>query len=295
MGLFDGLFDSGATKTLNSGNTTGNKYDSKGLGYSEKYTTKALNELEEGESAGTGALTSGYNTGRTDLTDAEAQSLGYYDTGMADATAYSQQGIDAQKGLYDRGVQGIDDYTALINDPDSIYDSKVYQSMVDRGTEALNREANSRGMLSSGNNTQDLMDYWAGTGMDWYKTQAGMYDPYFGLAQGGAAGMQSGYESQADTAKWGATGKAGTATNAGNSLSQLSQTYGQNMSDAETRYAALEAELLAQQGKTGNASYGKRGTAARETAQDVASAKAAEEKSKWSALLGLGTAAIGAI
>jgi hypothetical protein len=293
LDLFGSASD--AKKTLYGGEATGTSLDKKGLSYSERYNTKALNELGSSSAAGTNALTYGYNTGRTDLTDAEAQALGYYDTGAADATAYSQKGIDTQEGLYDRGVQGIDDYTALINDPDSIYDSKVYQSYEDRGIEELNRLANSRGMLSSGNNTQDVLDYMAGTGMDWYKTQAGMYDPYFGLAQGGAAGMQQGYESQADTAKWGATGKAGVATNTGNSLSQLAAAYGKNVSDATSQTARDRAQLLANQGRLGNESYGSRATAARGTARDSANADSAANKESWSAILGLGKAAIGAV
>lgn len=295
MGLFDAFSSSDERKTLQQGNAAGNSYDKKGLRYSEKYTNKAADAATSGTNTGLTYLGNTYGTATDAVNTGATSAYGYLDQGASDASGAIQQGIDAQKGLYDRGVTGIDDYYELLTNPDSIYNSQIYQSNYQQGVDELNRVANSRGMLSSGNNTQDIIDYTMKHGLDYWDTTLGNYEPFFGLASSGASGMQSGYTDLGNLYEALGQNKAGVATNTANSLASLASEYGKNASGVVTDQGKALAAIYGNQGTTGANTYSGMGDSTRDTYTSVANADSAANANIWSALLGLGSAAAGGV
>jgi hypothetical protein len=202
----------------------------------------AKGDINKGTKKGVGALQTGQTQANTAL-----------DTGVAQAAPYLENSAEAWRPLYDQGLQGVQDYYSLLNNPDAIYDSELYKGRETAGLEAINRGANARGMLASGNNTQDQIDYMRKGGLDYFNTMLQGYQPSFGLSQGGAAGL-SGVNTnlsnlynqlgtnKANVATGTASGKAGLYSNQGNSLAGLSQGQGQANADMYTnQYNANQA------------------------------------------------------
>jgi hypothetical protein len=177
MGLFD-IFSSGdEAKRLNSGFQQNKTLAQKGINYGSGYTTQGANALTSGAATGQDYLADANAMARGDITGATNNALGYLDQGVGQAAGYINQGIAPQQGLYDRGVGGIDAYSALLQNPDSIYDSELYKINEQRGIDGINRLANSRGMLASGNNTQDLANYMMGQGLSYWDTLTSLFRP----------------------------------------------------------------------------------------------------------------------
>lgn len=170
---------------------------------------------------------------------------------------YLDQGIAPQQALAAQGQQGIDYYGNLLGlngqeaASQAFQGSPGYQWQQEQGIEALNRAANARGMLASGNNTQDILKYSQGLASQDYYNQLNAAQPYFGLGQGAASGIQGGY-----------TNKAELAANTGGRLAD----YGW-------------------QSQTGI------GQAKADRANQVANAEQAGSANTWGAILGLGEAA----
>lgn len=117
--------------------------------------------------------------------------------GQQQAVGALGQGDRGNQRLYNRGEQGIDYYGQLLGlggnngqVQETLENIPGYQFARDQGLDSINRLANSRGMLSSGNNTQDLLRFSQGLADQNYFNYLGAAQPYFGLAQGAASGMQ---------------------------------------------------------------------------------------------------------
>ena len=191
----------------------------------------------------------GYGLASGDLNQAKTEGLGYLN-----------QGIAPQQALFNQGQQGVDYYGSLVGLPGSngagvqqtLQNIPGYQFAMNQGLDALNRTANSRGMLASGNNTQDILKYSQGLADQNYFNYLNSVQPYFGLGQNAAQGMQSGY-----------TNKSNLASNIGSQLAG----YGWNK---ETGIGNSNAQKF----------------------QDIAAAQQAGSGNLWSAILGLGSAAL---
>jgi hypothetical protein len=295
MGLFDIFSADSATKQLNSGLQQNKKYTQTGIRYNEGQNALGAGEIRSGAVTGQDYLADANAMARGDITGATNNALGYLDQGVGQAAGYINQGIAPQQGLYDRGTAGIDLYTSLLNDPGSYSLTPGAQFQIDTGAEALNRTANSRGMLTSGNNTEDILRLAQGVAsQDYYKNLAAR-QPYFGLAQSGAQGMQSGYNQLGGLYDQLGTNKANLAAASGNQLANLQSQYGANASNVATGASNQLADLYQNQGQIGAQAYTGLGTAAQDNATQIANAQSAADAMGWNALFGLGSMATGGL
>lgn len=191
---------------------------------------RGLSDINAGESAATGYLTSGtdaaraaLSAGRTDLGQGTQGALGRLDQA---AGAYaplsalgSKYGAATTLGLNALGVNGQPGIDAATG---AFRASPGYNFALDQGLEAINRGRNARGMLNSGNTDRDAQKFGMGLAdqnyQTWLTNLLGFTNPELG-ATGGAA-----------------TGIAGANTNAANVLNQG----GINLANLDTRLAGLE-------------------------------------------------------
>jgi hypothetical protein len=177
------------------------------------------------------------------------KAYGFQDVGQAGA-------IGAFQPLQQAGQQGMDAYWNLLQNPDSIYDSELYKSREAAGLDAINRGANARGMLASGNNTQDQLDYMRQGGLDYFNTLAGKYQPYFGLGQQAASGIAGAYSGTAANKANIATGTASGINSNYNNLGQASSDMYTNMANAGSAADANLWGAILGTGKLASSIYG---------------------------------------
>jgi hypothetical protein len=345
MGLFDAFSASDETQNFQQGFKKQKKFAEKGIKYGERYTGQGVDALEAGKEEGLGYLGDTYDTARGDVTQAGADALGrvdaataagqgYFDQGMdylnqGDAGfGYLGQGADTAAGIYDQalapwqqlsgmGTQGVDAHWNMLQNPDSVFDSELYKSRENAGIEGLNRVANSRGMLASGNNSQDILDYMRQGGLDYFNTLANQYQPYFGMAQNAAAGQanvlgqkagmydrlgqnQASFLANQAGAKAGLAQNqgqfagnmgqygAGLAQSQGNTLANLASQYGANAANAATGTGQNIANMYGNQGQIGAQAYSGLGGAASDMHTNIANANSAADANTWGAIMGLG-------
>ena len=162
--------------------------------FSDSGGKRAANQAYAAQKEG---LKKGYKKAATALSEAKTEGLGYLD-----------QGIEPYQGLLDQGQQGIDYYGRLLGlgggDPgqmQSVLENiPGYQFALNQGIEAINRRANAAGMLNSGNADIDAINYAQGLASQNYFDYLNAVQPYFGLGQNAAAGIQSGYTNKANLA-----------------------------------------------------------------------------------------------
>jgi hypothetical protein len=288
MGLLDAFSADSAKKNLYSGQQLNRDWGMMGSGYGEDWTGKGIAAIDSARGRGQDYLQDSNAIARGDITGATDQGLGYLDQGMDQAAGAIHQGIAPQQGLYDRGTAGIDLYTKLLNDPGSYSLTPGAQFQIDTGQEALNRTANSRGMLSSGNNTEDIMRLAQGiASQDYYKNLEAR-QPYFGLASQGAQGIQSGYNSLAGLYDNLGTNKARLASGEGTALANLESQYGQNASNLTADSGKTIAGLNQAQGLFGGKIRTDLGKSGQDMYGNIANAESAADAQGWNALLGLG-------
>jgi hypothetical protein len=286
MGLFDAFSADSAKKNLYQGQQLNRDWSMMGSKYGEQYTDKGVGAVEDARGAGQDYLADANAMARGDITGGTNNALGYLDQGMDQAAGSIQQGIAPQQGLYDRGVAGIDLYSQLLNDPGSYSLTPGAQFQIDTGTEALNRAANARGMLTAGNNTEDIMRLAQGiASQDYYKNLSAR-QPYFGLAQSGAQGMQSGYNQLAGIYDNLGANKARLASGEGTQLANLQSQYGQNASNVATGAGNTIADLYQDQGLFGGKVRTDLGASAQDMQTNVAKAESDANAKMWEAILG---------
>jgi hypothetical protein len=141
-----------------------------------------------------GGLKRGHREARRDLQRGERKAIGALN-----------QGNRANQRLYNRGEKGVDYYGQLLGlggnsgkVQETLEGIPGYQFARDQGLDSINRLANSRGMLSSGNNSQDLLRFSQGLADQNYFNYLGAVQPYFGLGQNAASGMQQNASQQAN-------------------------------------------------------------------------------------------------
>lgn len=210
---------------------------------------KAANQGYRSQTQG---LTKGYDLANQTLTDTNVTGQGYLD-----------QGITPWQTQLNQGNAGVDFYGQLTGLPgaenapgiqQTLEKIPGYQFSRDQGIEALNRSANSRGMLASGNNTQDILKFSQGLADQNYFDYLKSFAPYFNQQAGAASGIQGGYTNKAD----------------------------------------LAAGIGGKQADYGWQKYTGIGQAGADRANQVANAETAGSANLWSAILGLGSGLTGA-
>jgi hypothetical protein len=185
--------------------------------------------LTGGYQKGNRFLKNGLKKSTAALTEGKTEGLGYLDANTAKADTFAAQAADPYKDLYnDFAKPGMEGYWDLLTNPDSIYDSELYKSREAAGIDSINRGYNARGMLASGNNTQDQLDYMRRGGLDYFNTLLGGYAPYNQMGLAAAGGISGAYGNRADL--WSQLGrdKSGVATGtAGQIANNTMNTFGQ--------------------------------------------------------------------
>jgi hypothetical protein len=187
---------------------------------------------------------------------------GYVTPATDKAVASFERGIPAWDGISESGQAGIDYYGQLLGLPGSggpgvqqtLENIPGYQFARDQGIDSLYRTDNSRGMLASGNNSEDIMRFSQGLADQNYFNYLGAVQPYFGLGTAGAAGKQGIYNRIGDA-----------YIDRGNNLGQMAW-------NKETGIGQSGADMY----------------------MNSANAKSAADSNLWGAILGLGSAAASA-
>jgi hypothetical protein len=281
-----------------------------GLGYLTDQNAIARGDVTGAQTAGLGYLQDQNAIARGDITSAQDMGMGMLQQGADTAAGYYGQALTPWQQLSGMGTQGVQDHYNLISNPDSIYDSELYKSREAAGLDALNRGANARGMLASGNNTQDQIDYMRQGGLDYFNTLANQYQPYFGMAQNAAQG-QTGVlsnmaglydrlgQNQASLAQWGGGQLSGLADRLGQNQASLSQWGGGQLSGLADQLGVNQSNLAS--GTAGKLADNRQtqglktadnrmalGQAGQDTYGNIANAQSAADAMGWQALLGLG-------
>lgn len=218
-------------------------------------------------------ISEGYGEGRDDIREGRRGALDALNQGVGQAAGYYQQGITPFEDLFNLGKGGIEKYYGLLENPDGIYDSELYKTREQAGIDQLNRMANSRGMLASGNNTQDQLDYMKQSGLDYFNTLLSGYRPSFDLATSGAGGMQRGYESLGGLYENQGRGRANIITGAANQLNT-------------SRKGEADSRAGIKLGQGGQAV---------DMHTNTANANSAANANLWGAIMGLTNAAVGMV
>ena len=196
MGLFDIFDSSGGKKAAQQGYNAQTGGLNQGFNQSSQYADKAIGALKGGQNKAIGALNQGQN--------------------------YYKQALAPNQGMYDTGSQGVDLYGTLVGlngqqaASDAFQNSPGYNFQQEQGLQALNRTANSRGMLQSGNNTQDILKFSQGLASQDYYNQLNALSPYFGQQSQGAQGLTNTYGNLANNSANKANVYTGTANNIAN-------------------------------------------------------------------------------
>jgi hypothetical protein len=154
-------------------------------GYKKGYKT-AKKELGKGFKG----LKNDYAKAMDSIATGADTSLGYYDG--------FQPGIDAASGLYSDAI-GVNGAAGNARAEGAFTVSPGYEFQVNQGLDALDRRAASRGMLASGNNSIDTINYSQGVANqeygNWLNRLAGQQELGVGIA-GAQAGITTGAATQ---------------------------------------------------------------------------------------------------
>ena len=242
--LFD-IFDSGSGQAAAQDAFSAQKQGlNRGFGQAQQYGGKSIDALKGGQKKAIGALNQG--------------------------NRYYQQALAPNQTMFDQGTEGVDYYGQLVGlgggDPgqmqETLQNIPGYQFAQEQGIDALNRTANSRGMLASGNNSQDIMRFSQGLADQNYFNYLDALNPYFGQQQSGASGLTNTYGNMANNQANKANVYTGTAGNVANVQSGL-----------------------------GNLAYNTRvgiGQAGAQLSQDQYQAEQGASQNMWNAILGVG-------
>lgn len=248
-GLFD-IFDSGSGRQAaqQSRNATVGGINS-GLDFYKRQSGRADDALRSGQTNAVNALNQ--------------------------SGSYFKKALPQYRNMYDTGSEGVDYYGQLVGLGGDMEGAKEalagvpgYQFAQEQGLDALNRRANSRGMLASGNNTQDILKFSQGLADQNYFNYLNALNPYFGQQQAGANGLANTYGNLAG-----------------------------NQADIANVYTNTAANLANNAKSLGSVGYGARtgiGQANSQLSADQYNADQAASQNLWGAILGLGSAATGA-
>jgi hypothetical protein len=288
MGLFDAFSASDETQNFRQGYGLQSKELRKGRKALNREYNAGQTALETAKTEGLRHLDDANAIARGDVTGAQAAGQDYLTSGTNTAAGFYDQALNPFQQLYDMGSQGVDAHWNLTQNPDSIYDSELYKSREAAGIDTINRLANSRGMLASGNNSQDLLDYMRQGGLDYFTALTNQYQPYFGMAQNAAQGQSNVLGQKAGMYDQLGRSQAGLAQWGGGQLSDLASQLGANQSNIAT---GTGTQISGLRQNLGNALAGTRNTqgqAGSDMYTNMANAESAADSNLWGAILGLG-------
>lgn len=288
MGLFDAFSASSGTSAANRAYAAQRKGIKKGKEDISTNYGAGREALTSGKQEGLGYLDTGYQTATGDINTGLESGLGYLQSGQDSAISALQPGQDAYQGLYDRGQTGVDSYWNLINNPDQIYQSDLYKSRETAGLDALNRSAAGRGMLASGNNTQDLINYMRTGGLDYFNTLTNAYNPYFNLYGQGAGGLAQGGRDIASVYGQFAPAMGNMAYGGYADKAKLAEALAGNKSNVATGTASQVAGNFMGQGNQLADLSAQLGQAGAQRAADIYGAEQTASGNMWDAILGVG-------
>lgn len=185
-----------------------------GFNQAKSYAGKARREINQGMDSAYGFIDQGTNQAAGEY----GKALGNYDELYPGAVA----GYNAYGDAF--GLGGVEGYDRA---RENFQTGPGYEFMMNQGLDALDRRANSRGMLASGNNQIDTLNYATGLADQQWDDYTSGLSPYLNLAPqlAGAQGdlysqLASLYSNQgtnkANIATGGAGQKAGINTGLGN-------------------------------------------------------------------------------
>jgi hypothetical protein len=287
MGLFDAFSADDEVRKFEQGL----KYQTGQIGQADQRLSqnfdKARGYLTSADDQGINYLTDQNAIARGDITGAQDMGMGMLQQGADTAAGFYDQALTPWQQLSDMGTQGVQDHYNLISNPDSIYDSELYKSREQATIDALNREANSRGMLASGNNSIDIINKMREGGLDYFKSLMGEYAPYFGLATGGAAGIGNILGQKAGLYDRLGQNQAGLAQWAGGQNATGANQLGANLANHTTNIAGQLADNREQEGQLLNTNRLGAGQAGADAYGNIANAGNNADAMGWNALLGI--------
>jgi hypothetical protein len=293
MGLFDAFSADDETRKFEQGLN----YQTGQIGLADRKIDQkfqsARQDLRAGEQAGLGYLEDQNAIARGDITGAQDMGMGLLQQGADTAAGFYGQALTPWQQLSGVGMQGVQSYGDLIGlgggDPAKMQAMLAatpgYQWQMDQGLEGLNRTANSRGMLTSGNNTQDILKYSQGLADQSYQSAVQNRMPYFGMAQNAAQGQSNVLTQQAGMYDRLGQNKAGLAQWGGGQLSNLADQLGVNQSNLATNTAAQVAANKQLQGSQLNANRLLQGQAGADNYMNQANAQSAADSNMWGLIL----------
>jgi hypothetical protein len=292
LGLFD-AFDSG------SGRQAARNMDRsrrRGLSDAGDIIEREYNEAEDTIRTGYGDASDHLDTGQDYLDTGYGDATDYLETGLDQQLGFLQKGADNYQGLYDRGVEGIDLYGTLSGlnggqaGVDAFHNTPDYllsREAANAGLQGIARFGNSRGMLNSGNMSQDSMDYLLRHDAGILNQARGALNPYFGLAENAAGGLSNSYGRMADASQ-----------NAYNRLSGLATGYGQDSAGLQGAQAGLDTGMAGVLAGLQTGAADRRagyevgaGQSRADMYGDMYNADQTANNNMWNAILGLGGAA----
>jgi hypothetical protein len=295
MGLFDAFSADDETRKFEQGLN----YQTGQIGQADNAINQnfqqARADLRTGQQQGLGYLEDQYGAARGDITGAQTAGQNYLAGGVNQAAGYYNQALSPWQQLSGLGTQGVQDHYNLLQNPDSIYDSELYKSREEDTLNGLNRMANSRGMLASGNNTIDIINQMRTGGLDYFNTLANQYQPYFGMAQNAAQGQAGVLSNMAGMYDRLGQNQAGLAQWGGGQLSNLADQYGTNQSNLATGTASQLAGNRQTEGQTLAGNRLLQGQAGQDMYMNTANAQSAADSNMWGAILGLGSGLTGGL
>jgi hypothetical protein len=287
----------------------------KGTNYLTDQAAIARGDINGAQTAGIGYLTDQSGVARNDINNAMAAGQGFLSGGADQAATYLNNALTPWNQLAGIGMQGVQSYGDLIglnpgiDQTELLRNTPGYQWQMDQGLDAINRLANSRGELSGGGNTQDLLKYSQGLADQTYQQAVANRTPYFGMAENAAAGQASVNaqlsglydrlsQNQAGLAQWGGGLNAANATQLGQDQSNLAQwaggqnaananQLGSNLANLRTGTATQLADNRELEGATLSGNRLAAGSAGADAYGNMANAGNAADAMGWNALLGL--------
>ena len=214
------------------------------------------------------------NRARGDINQGMDRAYGFLDKGTNRAAGQYNKALGAYDELYPGAVAGFNAYGDAFGlggaegydrARESFQTGPGYEFMMNQGLDALDRRANSRGMLASGNNQIDTLNYATGLAdQEWDDYTAGL-SPYLSLAPQ-MAGAQGDLYSQ---------------------LAGLYSNQGANKANIATGGAGRLADINT---GIGNRAYGTQvglGQAGADLAQNKFAAEQGANQNLWGAIMGL--------
>lgn len=184
----------------------------------------------------TAPLTQGYNkaTGAVDKHGRAAQKI--LKGGLYNARGDLNEVKPDWENLINIGQGGVGQADKLnaFGDPNDFYntlDYKISREGAHAGLESLARFANARGMLESGNMSQDAMRYMSQFDADTLERARGSFAPYWDMLKYGTAGRSGIAQSLADAELGTATNRANAKMMQGQTLAGLHSGYGTAMTN----------------------------------------------------------------